>query len=182
MTDAMTIKELAEVAGVSVKTIRRAVKAIGYDVKNGVAARFSSDQCIRIVGQISKVADRGHLAKAPETLVQAGNVDYSAIIQQNTLLIKTMAEMMPAIIKLADSCQRIANQQQAALPVATHMTIAGYCAERRVMCDRDAATRWGRLARAISDERGCEVRHVPDSRWGSVNAYDVRVLAEVIGQ
>lgn len=47
---------------------------------------------------------------------------------------------------------------------------------------RCGQVRWGRMARELSDMRGLEVATVPDARWGHVNAYDMRVLAEVIGQ
>jgi len=193
MNDTMTVKELAAVTGNSPRTIRRAMTLLAIPSRQGVEIRLDHAQAIQIVGKLN-ISGEKQLRQNAEALRQnaevkrvepANNLQVDSLIAQNAILTKTLSDMMPAILKMADACVSMANQARTALPTAaaiTHMTVAGYCSERRVSCDRDAASRWGRMARELSDLRGLEILSVPDARWGHVNAYEVKVLAEVIGQ
>lgn len=194
--DTMTVKELAEVAAVSTKTVRRAVKSIGYDLRAGVTSRFQHDQCIRIIGAITSVKRRGQMSTAPRTDVQTHGLRQTvAEVGQNVQpeIIKTFNEALQTMNALAAAClesnamtrkliERMETPAQPALSAPDYMTVSGFCHEKRIVCDGESAKRWGRMARELSDVRGHEVRTVPDQRWGKVNAYRTSVLAEVVGQ
>lgn len=174
MSDTMTVSELAEVAGVSTKTVRRAIKTIGYDIKNGVTARFEHDQCIRIVGAISSVQRRGHLSKAPRTPVQPE-------------IGKHFTDVLQVMNKLADACLAMAAEVKAsrhviAAPEQEYATVAGYCRRNGIPTDRETAQRYGKIATALSGEMGYPIRKIADERWGEVNTYHIAVLAQAVRQ
>jgi len=186
--DTMTVKELAEVAGVSADTIRRAAKHHGINAENGRTLRFDAAQAINIIGAIRYRGDRrvepSQNAKLPS---QSAKVDWTivhSLAEQNAVLSRHLSEVVPAMMKMADACMTMARgmTSQPALSAPDYMTVSGFCHEKRIVCDGESAKRWGRMARELSDVRGHEVRTVPDQRWGKVNAYRTSVLAEVVGQ
>jgi hypothetical protein len=179
MSDTMTVKELAEVAGVSARTVQRAAVAIGITPEPRKPLKLNHSQAIQVMGSLRVKANRQVRQN------DAGLRQNDALMSQNALLAKTLSEMMPAILKMADACVSMAShksEQHHALPSPSRMSVAGYCGQRGIRCDRETATRHSRLAKALSEERGYEIAQIPDERWGHVNAYDVRILAEVIGQ
>lgn len=184
MSDTMTVKELAEVAGVAPRTVRRAVQSLNFAMQSGVESRFDAAQCVRIIGSLRIKGSRN---------VQAGqNVQLRGQIVQPEIM-KTFAEALQTMNALAAAClesnamtrkliERMETPAQPALSAPDYMTVSGFCHEKRIVCDGESAKRWGRMARELSDVRGHEVRTVPDQRWGKVNAYRTSVLAEVVGQ
>lgn len=195
----MTVKELAEVAGVSAQTIRRAAQEAGIAFQHGVTARFDHDQSMTIIRLTRPRRDRRITVEqgAPQQsqngteLFQNGTLsvwpNVQALTEQNALLSRHLAEVVPAMMKMADACMTMARSmsERPTLPAPTpvlYKTISGYCREKRIQCDGEAAKRWGRMAKHLSDEHGYEIQSVPDARWGAVNAYHVNVLREVVGQ
>lgn len=188
MSDTMTVKELAEVAGVNPRTIYRAVKVLNYDMKSGVAAQFDHEQCLRIVGAIKRQPKRVHLSQPPMTNVQGRQI---AEVGQNDRLINLLSDMVPAMIEMAKSCnesnamtrrlvESMSARQVIAPPEQEYSTVSGYCRRNGIHVDLETAKRLGKIATAISNERGYPIRKISDERWGEVNAYHVSVLAQAV--
>ena len=200
MNDTMTVKELAEVASVNPRTIYRAVKKLHFDIHRGVEARFDHEQCLRIVGVITANQKNVQVSKVDRTAVQPsqnGKVPRqiaevmkshdritSELLEQNAELIKTLSVMMPAMMKIADACQTMAEKVQSvpviAPPEQEYSTVSGYCRRNGIRVDLETAKRFGKIATALSVERGYPIRKISDERWGEVNAYHVSVLAQAV--
>lgn len=65
-------------------------------------------------------------------------------------------------------------------PAVTHMTILGYLKMTGISGQHPASTlsAHGKAVVALSRRRGTTIEKVPDAKYGAVNAYDLRLLAE----
>lgn len=193
MSDTMTVKELAEVANVTPKTIYRAIKKLHYDIKRGVEAKFDHEQCLRIVGVVTAGQKNGHLSKAHRTPVHSSPSQNGKVQRQNVApeIIKAFSEALQVMNKLAAECaesnamtrrlvETMSSRQVIAPPEQEYSTISGYCRRNGIRVDLETAKRFGKIATAISNERGYPIRKLSDERWGEVNAYHVSVLSQAV--
>lgn len=63
-----------------------------------------------------------------------------------------------------------------------YYTIVGYYSLKKLgRLSRFEAARTGKMCAALSRERGIEIKELPNSEWGTVNAYHISILAEIVG-
>jgi hypothetical protein len=181
MTDTMTVKELAEVAGVNDRTIRRAIKdVLKIETRQGVEIRLDAAQCLQIVGSMRIKGEKQlrQNAGAPRQIAEAGQSVQPEIV-------KAFTEALQVMNKMADACLAMAAKVQStqALPAPSepeYVTIAGFCNLRRLSLSPEAIARAGRVASAIAQDRGVPVGKAPHERWGYVNTYPVSICAEAV--
>lgn len=177
VSDTMTVKKLAEVAGVSQSTIGRAAKAAGVECVNGVAQTFDHEQALNVVASIRVKASRKITpSQNGKVALQNGKVQPE--------IVKAFTEALQVMNKMADACLAMAAKVQSAPVIAPpeqeYSTVSGYCRRNGIHVDLETAKRLGKIATAISNERGYPIRKISDERWGEVNAYHVSVLAQAV--
>lgn len=114
----MTIKELAEVAGCSIKTVRRVIKDTypGLTI-NGKIAKLTKEQCFDIMSKLPKRNDLGqNLGQMSK--VALANVQGS--IQENNERIGKLEDAIAKLIEITGSmAKQIQASHQKALPPKT---------------------------------------------------------------
>lgn len=201
MNDTMTVKELAEVAGVNPRTVYRAVRKLGFDMQHGVEAKFDHAQCLRVVGLVTAKHKSVSVSQALMTPVQSQKAikapsQNGKLPSQNLKVPRQIGEVQPEIVKaftealqvmnkMADACLAMAAKVQSApaLPAPAepeYVTIAGFCNIRRLNLSPEAIARAGRVASAIAQDRGITIGKAPHERWGYVNTYPVSICAEAV--
>lgn len=177
MSDTMTVKELAEVAGVNDRTIRRAIKEVlKIETRQGVEIRLDAAQSLQIVGSMRIKGDKQlrQNAEAPRQIAE---------VQPE--IVKAFTEALQVMNKMADACLAMAAKVQSTQALQTpsepeYVTIAGFCNLRRLSLSPEAIARAGRVASAIAQDRGIPVGKAPHERWGYVNTYPLSICAEAV--
>jgi hypothetical protein len=184
MSDTMTVKELAEVAGVSPNTIRRAAKASGIESVNGVAQTFDHEQALNVIASIRVKASRKISPSQNGKVAFQNGKAPRQIAEVQPEIVKAFTEALQVMNKMADACLAMAAKVQSAPVIAPpeqeYSTISGYCRRNGIRVDLETAKRFGKIATAISNERGYPIRKISDERWGEVNAYHVSVLSQAV--
>lgn len=176
MNDTMTVKELAEVAGVNPVTVRRAIKAkLGLNMRSGVETTLDAEQCILVISALKIKGDRS-VQKRQNVVLKEQNVQPE--------IVKAFTEALQVMNKMAEACLAMSAKLQAAPVIAPpeqeYSTVSGYCRRNGIRVDPETAKRFGKIASAISTERGYPIRKISDERWGEVNAYHVSILAQAV--
>ena len=176
MSDTMTVRQLAEVAGVNPRTIRRAVKdRLGIEMTRGVETKLDAEQSLLVISALKIKGDR-QVKVGQNVQVKGQNVQPD--------IVKAFTEALQVMNKMADACLAMAAKVQSvpviAPPEQEYSTISGYCRRNGIRVDLETAKRFGKIATAISQERGYPIRKLSDERWGEVNAYHVSVLAQAV--
>jgi predicted transcriptional regulator len=184
VTETMTVKELAEVAGVDPSSVRRVVKRLGINIQNGVAARFDAAQSAAIISGLRIKGSRHIAPRQNEKLPRQNEKVQPEIMKAFSDALQTMSKMAEACTEANAMTRRALEMIEArpALPApeATYATIAGYCKRHGIHADRETAARYGKIATALSAELGFQVRKISDERWGEVNAYHMKVLSQAV--
>jgi DNA-binding transcriptional regulator YhcF (GntR family) len=167
----MTVREIAEFAGVSVQTVRRTAELnVGYVFEKGKKAEFSEKESIEIMRELKK---KGFVQPVQngQVPVQNGQVitrsDLAAF--GTTIVTEVMKQFLPLL----------QNQPKQIEFAQDYYTIKGYASKLGQQILFSEALNLGRLAGKISREKGLEIRKVDDERFGLVNSYSVKVLEEV---
>lgn len=176
MSDTMTVRQLAEVAGVNPRTIRRAVKdRLGIEMTRGVETKLDAEQSLLVISALKIKGDR-QVKVGQNVQVKGQNVQPD--------IVKAFTEALQVMNKMADACLAMAAKVQStpviAPPEQEYSTISGYCRRNGIRVDLETAKRFGKIATAISQERGYPIRKLSDERWGEVNAYHVSVLSQAV--
>jgi len=167
----MTVREIAEIAGVSVQTVRRTAELnVGYVFEKGKKADFSEKESIEIMRELKK---KGFIQP-----VQNGQepVQNGQVITRSDLAafgVTIVSEVMKQFLPL------LQNQPKQIEFAQDYYTIKGYASKLGQQILFSEALNLGRLAGKISREKGLEIRKVDDERFGLVNSYSVKVLEEV---
>ena len=161
----MTIKELAEVAGVSVATLRRTAKDLFPDsVKKGVKAVFTKEQSFDIMQNVRKKNMVGQPVQNAQQPVQSVEVIAQAVA------IAMQSVMMPMMEKMMN---------QKALPEPTKedfYSLVAYCRIKEIRVNRSELAMHGRGLKKMAKNSGISLKKIPDERWGYVNSYPVKIL------
>ncbi|MCP4393331.1 MAG: hypothetical protein GY804_03545 [Alphaproteobacteria bacterium] len=176
----MTIKELADVAGVSQETIRRTGKRIfPATFRNGVKTKFDEFQSIAIIKDVSKknmVAPQNEevAPQNEEVAVQSPQVDYEIIGKMIGMAVS--AAMQPVVQQLQNINK---NPLQIEAPVKEdYYALTAYCSIKGYKIKRSELILHGKHLTANAKEKGLQIRTIPDERWGKVNSYPVELLDE----
>lgn len=181
----MTTREIAEIAGVSVQTVRRTAETyIGYVFEVGKKAVFSEKESIEIMRELKK---KGFIqpvqnGQAPIQNGQAPLQNGQAPLQNAEVVTKSdlaafgtaiVSEMMKQFLPL------IQGQQKQIEFIQDYYSIKGYASKLGQQIHFSDALTLGRLAGKLSRERGIEIRKVDDESYGQVNSYNIEILKEV---
>lgn len=174
----MTTREIAEIAGVSVQTVRRTAEThIGYVFEAGKKAVFSEKESIEIMRELKK---KGFIQPVQngQALVQNGQapLQNAEVVTKSDLAAfgtAIVSEMMKQFLPL------IQGQQRQIEFIQDYYSIKGYASKLGQQIHFSDALTLGRLAGKLSRERGIEIRKVDDESYGQVNSYNIEILKEV---
>ena len=170
----MTIKELAEVAGVSPETIRKTAKKLFPEVfKNGLRTNFNEAKSLEIMKTVSK-KNMVSPTQTKEVATQTKEVD------QQTALIQIMESQQKFMIAVLDKLDKIGNQQslQIEAPREDYFSLVGYTSLNGIKTNRSELAMHGMTLKKMAKLNNFTVRQIPDERWGKVNSYPVELLDE----
>ena len=177
----MTIKQIAEIAGVSDETVRRIGKSLFPDkFETGRQTVFTEHQSINLMALIRK---KGFVQPTQNVEVPTQNVEVATIIRE---MIPAMAAAVATAVKTVlqqPSVPVQMRQATLALPAATpegeYYTIKGYGSPRGIRVNKTNAMLLGREASRLSRLRNVDIRKIPDVEYGEINFYHISVLQEV---
>jgi hypothetical protein len=162
----MTTKQIAEIAGVSERTVRRiAENEVGYVFAKGQKAIFSEKESIEIMRLIRK---KGFIQPRQNAEVARHNAD------DRLLRLEKMVENLVTIVT-----QSVVNNQKQIEFKQDYFTIKGYAIRNKMQLAFSEALKLGRECGKISRERDIEIRKADDEQFGQVNSYHIDVLQEV---
>ena len=166
----MTIKQMAEVAGVSQDTVTRKVKEMyPARVRNGRPTNLIQSEAITVMAELRKKNFVSPLQNAEVSLQNAEVVTKSDLAAFGTAIV---SEMMKQFMPLIQNRQPIMIEQD-------YFSVNGYANKMGHKLGFSEALIIGKSAGRLSREKGYEIRKVDDERWGQVNSYHVDVLKEV---
>lgn len=197
MAEGMTIKQIAELCGVSESTVRNWIDKAAASAKiakpsaetakvSNEPFRFTLADTLEIVraGGKDTLAD---LLASNAASAETAKVSPDTRIDRLELLVERLLNGIPAII--TQTVQAVARitppvhfQGKLALPAASngsYFTIKGYAARLGNSVRVADAVRLGREASKISREKNYAIHQVEDEAWGRVNSYHIDVLKEV---
>jgi len=172
----MTVKELANIAGVSDETIRRAGKRIyPTELKNGVKTDFNDIQSQVIMMDVRK---KNMVATQNEEIsTHIEKVDYEIIGKMIGMAVS--AAMKPVVNQL----QNISNPAlQIEQPKQDYFSLIAYCSLHKIKTNSSELKKMGMDLRKIAILRGKELHKIPDERYGQVNSYPVEILEEYFSE
>ena len=166
----MTIKELADVAGVSAETIRRNGKKLFPNrFINGVKTVFTEKEAVSIMAEVKTKND---IALPTQNVPQ--NVELSSTVGMIASLIESQQMFMVAVMEKLDN---LSTPKALPEPVKEdYYTLVAYCAINGYKINRSELALHGKHLTASANEKGLKIKSVPDERWGKVNSYPVEIL------
>jgi hypothetical protein len=169
----MNIRELANVAGVSVETIRRTGKTLfPENFKKGVKTIFTKDQCFDIMSTVSK---KNMVQMQPPQSVEEPPQSVEVIAQAVAIAMQSV--MLPMMEKMFDKASNL----QKALPgpiKEDYYSLVAYCAIKGMQINRSELALHGKELKKIANRQKITLKKIPDERWGFVNSYPVAILDE----
>ena len=172
----MTIKELADVAGVSESTVRRTGKELYPNVfQNGVKTDFDSDQSMDIMNLVRK---KNMVVMQNEKLpMQNAEVDYEVIGKMIGMAVS--AAMMPVVKQLENISKPQLLIEQ---PKQDYYSLVAYCSINKIKTVSSELRKMGMDLRKMAKDSGRELHKIPDERYGQVNSYPVEILEEYFSE
>lgn len=167
----MTTREIAELSGVSVQTVRRtAENDVGYVFEKGKKAVFTEKESIEIMKYLRKRGFVQHVQNGQVPVQNGQAVTRSELAEFGKSIV---AEMFKQIIPL------ISNQVKQIDIKQDYFSIKGYASKNGIHLAFSDALKLGREAAKISREREIEIRKVDDEQFGQVGSYHIDILREV---
>lgn len=181
----MTIKEVADTANVTEKTVRGWITKASVELpelsgkttearRKGIAARFTLPETIAII----RAGGNETLA-----LLLEENANQSKAVPRDARIDRLESMMEKMVLAVASIPQSIAlalsNRPKQLEYVQDYFTIKGYASKVGVPVTYSEAISIGRVAVKLSHEKEVEIRKADDERFGQVNSYHVSVLKEV---
>lgn len=174
----MTIKQIAEAAGVSAETVSRKVKELFPErVKNGKTTNLIQQEAVIIMTEIRK---KNFVLPLQNEDVPLQNdkvpTENREVITRSDLAVfgaAIVSEMMKQFIPL------INNQKKQIEFVQDYFTIKGYSNKIGQVLTFSEALALGRIAGKLSREQGVDIRKAEDEKYGYVNSYALKILQEV---
>lgn len=171
----MTIKELAQTAGCSQKTVRLLTKAMFPDlIQNGVKTTYSKEQAFDIMSGLPK-KNLVQMSKQPRTNVQG--VDYEIIGKMIGMAVS--AAMMPVVKQLENISNPVLQIEQ---PKQDYYSLVAYCSLNKIKTVSSELRKMGMDLRKMAKEAGKDLHKIPDERYGQVNSYPLSILEEYFSE
>lgn len=166
----MTLREMAEVAGVSVETVRSKGKEMYPDkFIKGKKTSFNQQESITVMSELRK---RGFVQPTENMDVHTENRDVVTRADLATFGASIVSEMMKQFLPLIQTRQPLMIEQD-------YFSVNGYANKMGHKLGFSEALIIGKSAGRLSREKGYDIRKVDDERWGQVNSYHIEVLKEV---
>jgi len=164
----MTIKELANVAGVSHYTVRRTANNLYPElVKKGKKAFYDKPQSMSIIESVKK---KNMISAEP---LQTANVDYEAIGKMIGMAVAA------ALSPLVDRLDKLSNQKALPEPIKQdYYSLTAYCRLKDFKLNFSDAINHGKQLSKLCKYKSLELRKIEDERYGFVNSYPVKILNE----
>jgi len=158
----MTIKELADVAGVSQDTIRRVGKKYFSEMHSkGIKTNYTEKQCEFIMSEVKKKNMVSKLPQTAEVVPQIAEVNYEMIGKMIGMAIAT------ALSPIVDKLDKIGK---------TNTFLNG------IKVNRSELAIHGMTLKKLAVEKGLPIKYIPDERWGKVNSYPIELLNEYFSE
>lgn len=166
----MTVNEIADMAGVSPDTVRREIaKQFPVLLVHGKKTVLTRAQAIPIMEALRKTGFIGLPQDAGQLPQDAGLDKIERLEAMVERLCVTVASLIPGQ----------AEKPQAKIEAPAYYTVVGYANLKGRRLEKAESQALGREAKKICAERGQSIKFIPDTSWGSINAYPESVLAEV---
>ncbi len=175
----MTIKELADVAGVSQDTIRRVGKKYfpGMHTR-GIKVHYTEKQSNFIMQEVKKKNMVSTLTQNAEVKQQSAEVDYEIIGKMIGMAVS--AAMTPIVQELRQINSKPSLQIEQ--PKQDYFSLVAYCSINKIKVSMSELKKMGMDLRKMSKADGKELHKVPDERWGEVNSYPIEILEEYFSE
>lgn len=173
----MTTKEIAEIAGVSVQTVRRTAESrVGFVFVAGKKADFTEKESIEIMRELKK---KGFIQPVQngQVPVQNGQVEQLGVMVAN--LCMAVNEQMKMMSAQQAQINAIVSKPKEIDFIQDYYSIKGYASKIGQQVNFSDALNLGRIAGKLSRERCIEIRKVDDESFGQVNSYNIAILEEV---
>ena len=179
----MTIRQIADVAGCDIKTVRKFARTMYPEVKakkNGLSIDYDKTQSIAIMERLPK---RNNVEYPSEfqgvdltknggvDLTKNGGVDYEMIGKMIALAVSSA--LQPLVNQLSAPVLQLENKIK-----EDYFTLTAYCNLHGISANRSELALHGKELRKLTLDKNMELKQVPDERWGKVNSYPVVVLDE----
>ena len=156
----MTIKQMAEAAGVSVDTVQRKVKDLFPElVQERRATNLPQNAAVAVMAEIRKL----NFVTPTENLEVVTRSDLAEFGRA------LVGEMMKQFLPLIHSQPKQLEFTQ------DYFTIKGYASKLGITITYSEAISIGRAAAHLSREMGMEIKKADDERYGYVGSYHVTV-------
>jgi len=175
----MTIKELADVAGVSQDTIRRVGKKYFSEMHSkGIKTNYTEKQCEFIMSEVKKKNMVSKLPQTAEVVPQIAEVNYEMIGKMIGMAIAT------ALSPIVDKLDKIGktNTLQLNAPKEDYFSLVGYTSLNGIKVNRSELAIHGMTLKKLAVEKGLPIKYIPDERWGKVNSYPIELLNEYFSE
>lgn len=160
----MTVRELAETAGCSQKTVRSITKELFPNlIKNGKATIFNKEQAFDIMLKLPK-KNLIQMSKQPLITGKGDKLDR----------LESMVEQLCGAVT-----QLITNKPQQIEFVQDYYSILAYSNINNIKLSFSEAIKFGKEASSQSYLDNKEIRKIKDERYGFVNSYYIDVLNKV---
>lgn len=177
----MTLKELADVAGVTSETVRKTAKKMFPDkFKNGVRTIFDEFQSMEIMRDVTKknmVAMQNEKLPTQSLELPTQSLEvvqmFQVMIEQNQ---KFMTAVLGEIKNINNKPLRIEQPKQ------DYFSLVAYCSLNKIKAVNSELRKMGMDLRKMSKELGKELHKIPDERYGQVNSYPVEILEEYFSE
>jgi len=185
--DLMTIRQITDVAGCSINTVRNVGKIIFPNINSGGAGKtlyYTRDQAIQIMKKLPKtnyVPDPNLTNIDNPNLTNIDNpVDNSMGIKEMSIMIAqaVAAAMVPVMQQVTNTMMELKAPLQIEAPKEDYFSLLAYCSLHNIKTNRSELAMHGRELRKMALNLSLELKKIPDERWGEVNSYPVEILEE----
>jgi AcrR family transcriptional regulator len=162
----MTVNEIADMAGVSPRTVQRAIKdEFPEKAENGKRTALTKAEAIRVAEVLRKP---GFVTPRQNDEVPRQNDEVDARLDR----MERMMEQLIGVIGATVSRQKT-------IEAPAFYTVVGYANLKGRKVDGRVAQALGIKAKRLCIDRGEPIHPIPNESFGSINSYPEAVLAEV---
>jgi hypothetical protein len=163
-----TYKQIAEIAGCSLRTVKEIVKTKFPEIRAGKGNEVNIEPEIAI--KIMEIIPKKNMVEKCKTALPKVQNCTTARIDRLESMVEKLCGAVAAMVTARPA--QIAIEQD-------YFSILGYCNKRGLTLKFSDAIRYGKEAARISADTGYEVRRIADERFGTVGSYHVSVLEKV---